>query len=1240
MVDLPKNLLSFKSEAEKCDIQEIEFASSTYQVLVSDKTKECWVFLQLEGKGEIKDIFCSCEEENESCKHMAAAYLGIFGPYSLPLHQRFVKSLWHHLCQIYSDHLGDDPTVLIEQKPGSYLYKTNQNRTLFEFKAKTPSAIERIEKYIKNRVKETEETSLKFSNLSEEEILLWQEGRPSSQLRYHLSYWSDLAKWLLQLQELEKDYSITFNYTKQKIPFWIQIDFEELEMGFFLPETKLAQIIPSLATVKTPLQVHFGNQQGISSISYSKEKGILQIESEEIYSKKKLKKKGENEIALEGWTYIPEEGFYSDEPHALIQNPLLEGDELAQALTEFGPLISGFLVDYEIHLDPILPSYQLWFDKNWNLHIKYYLFNEGDLNKEYSRLIGDWVFLESDGFYHLKERKFNDVETTIPLYQVSEFVNQNRTWLNSQEGFHTHLRSLEYQLSYTVTPNQRLNFIKILGKFKGSPNLQDFGTWIYLEGHGFYPKTISAYGMHIKPGLSLGPEQVPLFIKMNRDELSLVHGFFCPICPIVMMNLKLELLENLSILLTPQYELIPEFQDKTITLFEDFVYIEGEGFYELPLEIRLPEKFRKKIELEKEERDHFLLHELAEIRKFISYLDPRLDLSKNYSLVTTHVEAFKEKGRGWYKLKLFYKNEKGQISVIDLWEKIKKKQTLSFEASGLIDLKDKQYDWIRHLKKDRIDTNEGTILLTALEFMRLNAYDPIHLADEKSKTIYEELTQLKTPEKPDIGGLLSHLRPYQEIGVNWLWFLYQQQLSGLLCDDMGLGKTHQAMGLLTSIHNLYQVFAEGIRKQFLIVCPTSVIYHWQEKLQEFLPSLKVYTFYGAKRTLDDFKGEYDILLTSYGIARNEYEVLSKISFEVAIFDEIQIAKNQSSRVYAALNQLKAQMKIGLTGTPIENYLRELKSLFDIVLPGYMPGEMEYRETFIKPIEKEGNQHRKDLLNRLITPFILRRKKEDVLTDLPDKIEEISHCDLLSHQRELYMDILQQRRKHLLQDLQEKISPIPYMHIFALLSSLKQICDHPAVFLKKPEDYKQYDSGKWELFLELLREARESKQKVVVFSQYLAMLDIIESYLTENDIGFSSLRGATQNRKDQIARFNQDPTCEVFVGSLQAAGLGIDLTAGSVVIHYDRWWNAARENQATDRVHRIGQTRGVQVFKLVTKNTFEEKIDLMIQRKGQLMEDVIGVDDHTTLKKFTREELIDLLSFNEREEEHPSISDVE
>jgi SNF2 family DNA or RNA helicase len=248
----------------------------------------------------------------------------------------------------------------------------------------------------------------------------------------------------------------------------------------------------------------------------------------------------------------------------------------------------------------------------------------------------------------------------------------------------------------------------------------------------------------------------------------------------------------------------------------------------------------------------------------------------------------------------------------------------------------------------------------------------------------------------------------------------------------------------------------------------------------------------------------------------------------------------------------------------------------------------------------------------------------VLPELPPKTEDLYVTELVGEQKDLYRQVASRHASSLIQQLHDEHSPIPYMHIFALLSALKQVCNHPASYLRDTENYSMYQSGKWDTFVELLEEAQESGQKVVVFSQFLAMLDIIGNYLRAQNIPFAEIRGSTKERGAQIAYFQQDPACQVFLGSLQASGLGIDLTAGSVVIHYDRWWNAARENQATDRVHRIGQSRGVMVYKLMTADTIEERIDRMIARKSQLLEDVVSYDDHQMLKRLDRGELLELL----------------
>jgi SNF2 family DNA or RNA helicase len=295
---------------------------------------------------------------------------------------------------------------------------------------------------------------------------------------------------------------------------------------------------------------------------------------------------------------------------------------------------------------------------------------------------------------------------------------------------------------------------------------------------------------------------------------------------------------------------------------------------------------------------------------------------------------------------------------------------------------------------------------------------------------------------------------------------------------------------------------------------------------------------------------------------------------------------------------------------------------DLTVPGYLGSD----NFFARRYESEG-ANRLGELRQLVGPFTMRRTKKVVLAELPEKIEDIRYCRLTETQVRLYRDAVDTRRTSLLRALEHEDEAIPYIHIFALLTLLKQICNHPASISKDGFDPGKgtMDSGKWEVFAELVDACLENGQKIVVFSQFVKMIEIITRHLKNKGIGFAGITGQTRNRGREIDRFNEDENCRVFVGSLKAGGSGIDLIAGSVVIHYDRWWNAAKEDQATDRVHRIGQTRGVQVFKLVTEGTLEEKISTIIDRKRKLMADVIKDDDPGMLKTFSREELIDLLS---------------
>lgn len=587
--------------------------------------------------------------------------------------------------------------------------------------------------------------------------------------------------------------------------------------------------------------------------------------------------------------------------------------------------------------------------------------------------------------------------------------------------------------------------------------------------------------------------------------------------------------------------------------------------------------------------------------------------------------------RNWCWLSVTYGDGSQSVSLADLIRAKRDKERFVTTGNGWVDCQAPAFNSLDHLLDAFSDSNQDnggtTLRLPRCDVLRLGA-DPGGLfnlhGEAETVDALEHLLALKamTP-MPPLDGMRSSLRRYQQRGAEWLWFLYENGFGGLLCDDMGLGKTHQVMAFLVSLH------AWGRTPEpSLVVCPTSVISHWEQKIAEHAPGIRAAVYYGGARDLAQSLDGADVLITSYGILRRDRETLSAHPLSVAVFDEIQYIKNAGTQGYEAAVALQAKIKVGLTGTPIENSLDELKALLDAVVPGYLGGDDAFTTRYRMPIEQHGDAIRRRQLSRIISPFILRRLKKTVLDELPPKIEDLRACYLSEEQVKLYRDAVASRGAELIRVLEQDKTPVPYMHIFALLNLLKQICNHPALAAKNAAAYADHQSGKWDLFTELLSESLGSGQKAVVYSQYLEMIEIIKRHLGEQKVGFVSLTGASTNRGDIIARFNTDPDCRVFVGSLKAGGVGIDLVAASVVIHYDRWWNAAREDQATDRVHRIGQTRGVQVFKLVTRGTLEEKIAAIIERKRDLMDSIIKEDDPDLVKTFSRQELIEMLAMPE------------
>lgn len=1230
---LPDFLEAYRSSCDQYlqqeRIREVNFSGPTYQIEVLDrKTNEAlWVFLQLENEG-VKDVFCSCEDSTQkgACEHMAAACYFVFLRQKIPLHLRFQESFWHALffgmlkkCGAKNPKITKDPTsgaYAIQAYNGVHLFSVDAHREM----------LEKLKVFFEEKAVETEETSIKFSNLSEEELEFWRQGRPSMQLRFELSFLSDLAKFFFLHQAKGFPYQVSFqeesaDQVEYILPSQLHVSLKNLEFTAPLSQDDLIELVPTLETVKSNLPLFQEQTLTTESIEYLPEKATFVIHR----SSQEIPKKLTSGISLGAFRYVPKFGFYAQTHEVKAVERISDPKSVNKLLNQSLELVANLLPKYTFRTEFQEFKYQISIDSKLDLHIEAFLFEPHDLIKPTSRYFGDWAYVEGRGFFRTEALKFPCVSMDIHKNEISQFIHQHRSWMNNFKGYEVHVAKMQEEFSYRVDEVGNLWFQASLKKPLWTKNDIDLGDWIYRKGEGFFLKEAYEEKHPLPIDKPIPRHIVADFIRRHFDQLHGVFHFFMLECPVLHTGLNIRLKKKGLIEIAPEYEWINE-KDKIGSIFYDeFVFVRQKGFYRLPASFRPLHYMR---EISSQDTTHwnaFFLELLPKLkREFTCKIDSRLERASELALVVKADEArLAEPKLHEWDVDLYFRAKSGDVNLPDLITSMKKGERFLPTNAGVIDLSEDRYHFLKTLHQKKSETLKNGFQLSAIDLFRLRAYEPLTIvADLERKEIFDRLLQLTPQDPPEYPALQCTLRPYQKNGVEWLWFLYRNALSGILCDDMGVGKTHQAMGLIASIRK----WKEDQKKPslFLVVCPTSLIYHWEEKIQRFLPNFRIKAYVGQTRTLDDFPDQYDVLLTTYGIWRNESRKFRNYFFEVAFFDELQIAKNHVSQIYAALLECKSHMKIGLTGTPIENQLRELKALFDLVLPGYMPQDSDFREFFVRPIEKEESIERRGLLARFVKPFVLRRRKQDVLPDLPEKTEDLCYAELIGEQKSLYKTVGSQQAFPLIQQLKDETNPIPYMHIFALLTSLKQICNHPAAYLKDVENYERYESGKWDAFVELLEEAEESEQKVVVFSQYLAMLDIIEAYLKKKGVPYAQIRGQTRSRGEEIVRFNNDPKCRLFLGSLQAAGLGIDLTAGSVVIHYDRWWNAARENQATDRVHRIGQTRGVQVFKLLTKATIEEKINLMIQRKKNLLEDIVAFDDHQIMKRFTRQEIISLL----------------
>lgn len=490
------------------------------------------------------------------------------------------------------------------------------------------------------------------------------------------------------------------------------------------------------------------------------------------------------------------------------------------------------------------------------------------------------------------------------------------------------------------------------------------------------------------------------------------------------------------------------------------------------------------------------------------------------------------------------------------------------------------------------------------------------------KQMIKQLRDIQSlPEVPVPAHFLGELRPYQQLGMSWLLFLRQYGFGACLADDMGLGKTIQLISYLLAVREQEEAGPA------LIICPTSVLGNWQKELEKFSPSLNIHLHYGPNRLKgNDFSevaAKADIVLTSYGLSHLDFEEFSALTWDTIAIDEAQNIKNPQTKQSRAIRKLRGKHHIALTGTPMENRLSELWAIFDFTNHGYLGGLSHFQKRFILPIEKEDDRTKINELQTLIRPFLLRRTKKDeeVALNLPEKQEQKQYCPLTPEQASLYEQLVQDTFAQL-----EELTGFERKGlILQLLGRLKQLCNHPALYLKEEQPRNVLErSVKIEKLTELVEAVLDQEESCLIFTQYIQMGEIIRTILKEKfTIETPFLNGSVpKGKRDEMIERFQNREFPVLLLSLKAGGTGLNLTAANHVIHFDRWWNPAVENQATDRAYRIGQSRFVHVHKFISTGTLEEKIDAMLEKKQSLNEQIIQSDNWIT--ELSTDELKDLI----------------
>ena len=488
--------------------------------------------------------------------------------------------------------------------------------------------------------------------------------------------------------------------------------------------------------------------------------------------------------------------------------------------------------------------------------------------------------------------------------------------------------------------------------------------------------------------------------------------------------------------------------------------------------------------------------------------------------------------------------------------------------------------------------------------------------DKNFKDIVNNVSDVEYEKFEEPKELKGVLRSYQKTGFNWLKTLEKYGFGGILADDMGLGKTIQVIALLLDEKNHSE-------RTSIVVCPSSLYINWQKEIERFSKDIKTLIISGNAEQREELIkkiNKYDVIITSYDLLKRDIEQYKNYKFKYVIADEAQYVKNNNTKNAKALKELNSESRFALTGTPIENSLAELWSIFDFIMPGYLYTYKKFKDEFETPIIKENDNEAMQRLQKIVAPFILRRIKRDVLKELPDKTEQIMYSKMDEEQQKLYTSYLALAKVKMRQEIESNGFEKSKMKILSLITRLRQICCHPQLFL---DDYKG-ESSKLNQCMEIIEGAIAAKHKILLFSGFTSMFDIIIPELEKRGIEYSMLTGQTKvdTRIEMVDEFNKDENIKVFLISLKAGGTGLNLTGADMVIHYDPWWNLSAQNQATDRAYRIGQRNNVQVFKLISENSIEEKIQKLQDRKQDLTDSVIKSGE-TFISRMSKDEIMAL-----------------